>query len=342
MVWHTRRWVVCRGMIPMILFLVSSALPAPLHAQLTSSRQVTLLPALTTDADSLLGRTFHEALVRRLRPAGGVVLTEPALASRRADGMGLSGILASASGMAAYSDRTGTAFLVGTTVRRDASGEVDVAVAVFGQDGSGLRAVGYEHFVDEAAARAGADRLVDRLAHPRNFSPSDTSFFYSFLFPGTGQAILGRWDHCVAALSLVAGAALYLTGTPAADQFTISHSDYVDWYDNAAQIQRHFVMGTEVTPEEYGEAYSAAQTRARRAVVSRRERVARLRKGRTLLVVAWVLNLADTLYLSNRPVDGTPFFQLVEEISGAATLPRGGAAPGLRFVIPVDGRRRRR
>lgn len=313
--------------------LLAAGLPAPAGAQLTSSRKVTVLPFLSSPADSTLARQLYRDFLGSIQAARrNLMIPGESETIRSLDREPIGSLVTSTGSLSSFSDRTGSAFVIGSALRRLPDGGVEVGTMVYGKEDQSLRAVEMRRFDDPDAAVRGVVALAEHIAHPRNLSPSDTPFFYSLLLPGAGQASLGRWDHAILSLGFVAGSVVYGLSTPDADLFAIDHNYYRERWDYAAQQYRYYLGQVEVTEEEFNAVFAVAQDHARRALSERRARAVRKRRATAMVAAAWVLNIADTLFLTRRRVDGRPFFTLTDSITG-----RTGPVPdlqlGLRFTL---------
>jgi hypothetical protein len=324
-------------LLPSILLaaMLAAGLSTPAGAQLTSSRKVTVLPFLSSPADSTLARQFYRDFLGSIRATRDNLMipgeSETLLSLEREP---IGSLVTSTGSLSSFSARTGSAFVIGSAVRRLPDGGVEVGTMVYGREDESLRAVEMRRFDDAGAALSGVVALAGQIAHPRNLTPSDTPFFYSLLLPGAGQASLGRWDHALLSFGFVAGSVVYGMTTPDADPFSIDHGYYRERWDYAAQQYRYYLGLVEVSEDEFNTVFAEAQDHARRALAERRARDVRKRRATAMVAAAWVLNIADTLLLTRRRVDGRPFFALTNSITGRAE-PLPDLQLGLRFTLPI-------
>lgn len=315
-----------------MVFLVANSCPyGDTCGQLTSSSKVTVLPFLSGPADSTLADEVRTGFLLGLRP--GLGLRIEATGAQDLRGPHLKEMLASANALGDYSQDSGSAFLVGGVVHRTPDGGLEVASVVYGQDDQAIRAVVVQTIPQGSPGNAG-NELGRRLSQPRYFSPADTPFFYSLLVPGAGQLSMGYPGHALAAVVMVAAPLAYGLATPDPDPFVIDFGYYVRRWNYITRDYDYYLGGDQVSESIYLEALGIAQDHARAAASERDAAKTRRRVATGLAVLGYVLNVADTLFLSRRRVDASPFFEILDriELDWSASGPVTARA-GLRIPI---------
>lgn len=214
---HSSAFSDRRSLLRVTLLILTAICMSPESAfgQLTSSKNVVILPFIASSSDTSLAADLYENFllgVRRPR-SGAIVIqtkTEDDLTQRD-----IAGILSKTTSMGSYANRTGTAFLLCGAVKRLHEGKVQVTLALYGTDDNMMLATDSHVFQDADQARTGMPEMAHDNTHPRYFTPSDTPILYSIIVPGAGQLIMGETVHAVASVGLlVAAATLSPTGSP--------------------------------------------------------------------------------------------------------------------------------
>ncbi len=325
------------------ILLVAATLAGvpPARAQMTSSRNIAVLPFQSTAADSTLAAELYRGFLAGIRPLSSLRLLPPATVDWAVGEIGVRGVLASTTALGEYAVRSGSAFVIGGVVSRTGEGAVEVTSAIYAQDDGSVLQVGSQTYDSPSEALADMNRFARRMSHPRNLTSSDTAFFYSVFVPGLGQLSQGNWKHALASASLVGLAALYSASAPPPDLFSIPAGRFsIDW-DNGSQQWTYSVGGVAYDQESYYAIRFDEMERAERSLKQRGDAENYRKRARALFLGAWILNVIDTLYLASRPVDSRRFFQLVTELE---TGPSGllDFSLRLRFNIPEKERRERR
>jgi hypothetical protein len=290
------------------------SLAAPVSAQLTSSRTAAFLPFFSAPADSLLARELFDRFLGAVRPSSTVRrLTEEETLRSLAD-RSIADVVNSPTGIARFAYDAGHAFVVAGLLERPPQGGLNLAALVYVQDDQSFRISEMRWFSDDVAARAGTPELARTITHPRNFTPSDTAFFYSLIAPGAGQFSLGRWKHGLFFSGLTAGSLVYVLTTPEPDRFEVYPEDFRRQYDWRDQSYHYYAFGREVSYAEYEALFREAQIHSKKAREERRAVKIRRNRGTALLIGTWLLNIVDTLLLSQKEADTGPFFSLVQSI----------------------------
>ena len=316
-------------------FLTYIISPDVTLAQLTSNRNVAILPFICEPADSLLANLLQKRFLAGIRASAFLIVMDSDEIRQSLQETQVTDVLKSGHAMGEYAEETNSAFVIGGVVRREESGGLSVSIIVYGQDDSEIISVESGTYPDEVSALAGVESIARKLSHPRNLTPSDTSFFYSLFLPGSGQISRGRWEHAALSIGLLSAAIVYGLRTPAPDPYTIPEGHFREEWDQDTRIWSFYVGGTEVDWIEYDKAYKAALAHAGRASKQRRAVENRRRRAVGYIIGAWMFNLLDTLLISRRNVDGGPFFDQVESaiVADPQTL-----RLGIRFSIRLPFR----
>jgi hypothetical protein len=302
------------------------SLASPVSAQLTSSRTAAFLPFISAPRDSLLAREIFDRFLGAIRPSATVHrLTEEETVRSLRD-RAISDVVNSPTDIARFAYDGGHAFVVAGLVERPSRGGLNLAALVYVQDDQSFRISETRWFSDEATARAGTPDLARTISHPRNFTPSDTAFFYSLIAPGAGQFSLGRWKHGLFFSGMAATSLVYMVTTPEPDRFEVSPEDFRRQYDWRDQSYHYFAFGREVTYAEYDAMFREAQVHSTRAREERRRAKVRRNRGTALLIGTWLVNIVDTLLLSQNEANTGPFFSLVQSIREG---PSGKPSPSI-------------
>lgn len=299
-------------------------------AQLTSDRNVAILPFISEPADSLLAHHLYQRFLAGIRPSAFLIVMDSDVIHQSLQETQASDVVRSGHAMSVYAERNNSAFVIGGVVRREASREIKISTVIYGKDDNKIISVESRTYPDEVSALAGVESLARELSHPRNLTPSDTSFFYSLLLPGSGQISRGEWGHAALSIGLLSAAIIYSLGIPDPDPYTIPQGYLRQEWDYVTRKWSFYVGGIEVDWIEYDKAYISAHARAGRAADQRRAVQSRKSRAVKYILGAWIFNLIDTLLISRREVDGKPFFDQVE--SAIKVYPQTSRL-GIRFSI---------
>jgi hypothetical protein len=310
----------------------------PAWAQMTSSRNIAVLPFQSTAADSTLAAELYRGFLAGIRPLSSLRLLPPGAVEQAVGATGVRSALANTTALGEYAVRSGSAFVIGGVVSRTEEGAIEVTSAVYAQDDGRVLQVGSQTYDTPSEALDGMDRFARRMSHPRNLTSSDTAFFYSVFVPGLGQLSQGSWKHALVSASLVGLAALYSAAAPEPDFFSVPAGRFsIDW-DDVSEHWRYSVGGVVYDRESYYTIRFDEMKRAERSLGQRREAEDYRKRAKALFVGAWILNVFDTLYLASRPVDSGRFFQLV---TGLEPGPSGLLDLTLRLRINFPEKERR-
>ncbi len=190
-----------------IAVVLTAALPfKEAECQLTSSRIVTIMPFVSSEADSALAAACHSAFLLGIRKqsTGMVVIeTERARELSRAQ---LKSVVRDAASMGSYAISTSSAFLVCGAVRTLESGEVQFSLAFYGTDDRRILFTDLHVYENEEEAVADMADMAREHTHSSNFTPADTPIMYSMIVPGIGQLSMGETAHAVASVGLIIAA----------------------------------------------------------------------------------------------------------------------------------------
>lgn len=292
--------------------LIQMGHPNVALAQLTSNRNVAVLPFVSNPADSTLAQHLYRRFMAQMRSGAFLKVMEADGIRQSLGETDVSDVLKSGHTMGEYAESTNSAFVIGGVIQREASGAVMVTIAVYGQDDSEILMMESRMYTDEASALTGIESLAKKISHPKNLTSYDTAFFYSLLMPGAGQISRGKWGHAALSVGLLSAAVMYGLSTPTPDHYVIPHGRYREEWDEAAYKWRFYVGGTEVNWIEYEIANDADRAHASRALNERRAAERRRERAVGFVIGAWIFNLIDTLLISRRNVEGKPFFDQVE------------------------------
>ena len=188
--------------------IVLALIPAiiPLNAasgQLTSSRNVVILPFVASDPDSLFAGYLFESFMRSVRRPSTtsiVIQTDLQHDLKHED---IIAIASSTTSMGSYANRAGAAFLLCGAVKRLPEGGIQVSLVLYGTDDKRILATDMRVFPDEEEALSGIGEMALENTQISRFTPSDTSIMYSLIVPGAGQLTLGEPAHAIASVGLL-------------------------------------------------------------------------------------------------------------------------------------------
>ncbi len=310
------------------------ALPATGRAQGAVDRVVVLPPA-TSEVEDGFADDLYVAIREgtRVYPTQQLVPAEET--ARLLERYQVRRILGSRDVLREFAEQAEARFIVGAVAARNGDGLIEVSLMLYSLEEHEIKDVRIGTWA-ETETIAGTRALARELTHPRNYSPADTSFFYSLLIPGLGQLQQGAVVHAVASAGLVAGAIVYGATAPQPDNFRLKWERF--------QAQRipgtneyNYIIDGQIRPEaEFYEILSDARRHNIAAERSRQISDRRQKRAGRLLVGAYILNLIDTLFLTRHTVDTRSFFLNLEALPAADRTGAGGM-PGvrLRLVVPL-------
>lgn len=307
-----------RWYLQLIILTVSAMAflnPSTVYAQTAAKQRVVVLPFAADEVDLDLSRELYDGFLEDLRIFSWQELASSGRVAEMVDNKSVTEIIEQLSTIEAFVDRTGTAFLVGGIVRRLEDGRIEVYTLIYSDAEKRIRDVQNRIFEDEDEARSSIGRLGYDITHPRNYSPSDTSFFYSLLVPGMGQLQQGAPAHAVLSAGMVFGAILYGVTTPRPDEFKIKWENYQPTPIPGTTDYRFLIQNQEVPEEEFYRILSEDRRRSIIASAERRAAASRKKRATRLLVGAYIFNLVDTLLLTRRDIDTRSFFIRLEAVS---------------------------
>lgn len=204
------------------------------HGQMTSSRNVAVLPLLSASRDSSLAEELYRQMVNIMGSAVVGRNVNLDLVGQALKNHEIAGILSNVTKMGEYSREAGAAFLIGGGLRRQPEGALMVSMAVYGVDDGRVLASRSQSFTDTASAKNGVIKIVRAISKPRVLTPSDTPVFYSIFIPGSGQLMMGKPIHALVCSGLVVWAFLsYRDPTP-----SNIHPNYRARYEKAVRRAR--------------------------------------------------------------------------------------------------------
>ncbi|MFC1529171.1 hypothetical protein ACFL6R_00465 [Gemmatimonadota bacterium] len=229
---------------------------------------------------------------------------------------------------------TGIEYIIGGVVSESPDGSIQVSMMVFSGDEQAVLSTETRQYADPGAVLDDIENLCDYLSQPKHYMPRDSAFFYSLILPGSGQFSLGHKDHALITWGAISAALLYGLLNPQPDMFEYKRESFWEEW-NAVEGQWHFYAnGEELLVDEYLLVRAAAENRAEKALGERTTFQRRRNLSRWLVGSLWLLNLADTLFLSTRVNEGRTFFSLVSTVEpgpGSSYNPSCGV--GIRLHI---------
>jgi hypothetical protein len=297
------------------------------------SQRALLLPPVAARDDSLLARQYDVILAEALVLPPGISLVRASADSGLLAQQSMTDLLHDTDSMAEVSSRAETDFLISSVISRVVGGALEVCVLIYSRKDHQVVSCEVYQFESEGQLRQDVPLLARQLARRSNFTPSDTAFFYSMFIPGLGQ--LNRRDPLHAAVSfiLVSGAAIYGLTTPEPDPFEFSRANFQTATDPLSGTLHFYIESREVTRETFFARVYEDLEHSMRARGERRAASVRRKRALGLFAAAYLFNLADTLWLSRKKLDASPFFTRIEPIEAAGSIvPR--LSVGLRVRLP--------
>lgn len=321
-----------------ILFFLTLAgmtlITSPATGQQRMLQHVLFLPFVAEESEQSLSEELYSGLLSSIHLPPGKVLVEQDRIDLLLAEQQPSEILASEAQIDAFATDTGAAIVIGGKVRKTETGQIEVSILVYSREDRQILNVENYIYEDEEGIRNGIEDIGSDLSRARNFSGADSSFFISLLIPGLGQLQKQEPLHALVSAGLVGGALIYGLSIPKADGFEFDRDNFVASPDYATTTYRHFIRGVEVTTEEF---FSTVDEDWKHHLVSKAGRRAeKIRKKRAtgLFITAYLINVADTLFLTRKKLDTSPFFlslkavPILEDSGATHTLQIGF---GLRF-----------
>ena len=194
-----------------IASLVAIALTAALpfeeaECQLTSSKIVTIMPFISSKADSALAATCHAAFLLGIRKQNSGMVSIESERARELSWTELKNVVSNVTSMGNYAMSSSSAFLVCGAIRTMENGNIQFSLAYFGTDDRRILFTDLHFYESEAEAISAMADMAREHTHSSNFTPADTPIMYSMILPGVGQLSLGETSHAVASVGLVLAA----------------------------------------------------------------------------------------------------------------------------------------
>jgi hypothetical protein len=312
--------------------LLVPAGPQPV-AQTLGSQRALLMPPVAAPSDSLIARQYQIILAETLVLPPGITLVRPSSDSEQLVQQSLTAVLSNTESMAEFSSRSETDFLISSVISREAGDALEVCVLIYSRKDDQVVSCEAYRFEDEMQLRQDVPLLARNLARRSNFTPSDTAFFYSMFIPGLGQLNRREPVHAAVSFILVSGAAFYGLSTPDPDPFEFSRVNYQTSTDPLTGDLRFYIESTEVSREAFFERVDEDLKHGFQARGERSAAQVRRKRALGLFAAAYLFNLADTLWLSRKKLDTSPFFTRIEPIEAAGSIsPR--LSMGFRIRLP--------
>ena len=194
-----------------IASLVAIALTAALpfekaECQLTSSKVVTIMPFVSSEADSALAATCHAAFLLGIRKQNTGVIVIEAERARELSWTELKDVVKDVTSMGKYAMSSSSAFLVCGAIRTMENGNIQFSLAFFGTDDRRILFTDLHLYENEEEAVSAMAETAREHTHSSNFTPADTPIMYSMIVPGIGQLSMGETAHAVASVGLIVAA----------------------------------------------------------------------------------------------------------------------------------------
>ena len=194
-----------------IASLVAIALTAALpfekaECQLTSSKVVTIMPFVSSEADSALAATCHAAFLLGIRKQNTGVIVIEAERARELSWTELKDVVKDVTSMGKYAMSSSSAFLVCGAIRTMENGNIQFSLAFFGTDDRRILFTDLHLYENEEEAVSAMAETAREHTHSSNFTPADTPIMYSMIVPGIGQLSMGETAHAVASVGLIMAA----------------------------------------------------------------------------------------------------------------------------------------
>lgn len=191
----------------LVAIALTAALPSgKAECQLTSSKTVSIIPFVSSEADSALAASCYAAFLLGIRKQNtGMVVMETERA-RELSRTQLKDVFKNATSMGRYAMSSSSAFLVCGAIRTLENGEIQFSLAFFGTDDRSIFFTDLHFYENEEDAVADMADMAREHTHSGNFTPADTPIMYSMIVPGIGQLSLGETAHAVASVGLIMAA----------------------------------------------------------------------------------------------------------------------------------------
>ncbi len=191
----------------LVVIALTAVLPAEeARCQLTSSKIVTLMPFVSSEADSALAATCYAAFQLGIRKQNTGMVTVETERARELSRTQLKDVVSNVTSMGRYAMSTSSAFLVCGAIRTLENGDIQFSLAFFGTDDRRILFTDLHYFENEEEAVADMFDMAREHTHSSNFTPADTPIMYSMIVPGIGQLSLGEPAHAVASVGLILAA----------------------------------------------------------------------------------------------------------------------------------------
>jgi len=174
--------------------------------QLTSSKLVTIMPFISSEADSALAASSHAAFLLGIRTQNSGMIAVESERARELSRVELKEVVSDATSMGTYAMSSSSAFLVCGAIRTMEDGTIQFSLAFFGTDDRRILFTDMHYYESEEEAIADMPKMAREHTHSSNFTPADTPIMYSMIIPGIGQLALGETAHAVTSVGLVLAA----------------------------------------------------------------------------------------------------------------------------------------
>jgi len=297
-------------------------------AQVEKIEQIAFLPLVAEETDAEFGNLFYEAMIEGFRLPPNHRLVELSRIKQLLNGKSTSEVLESATTLSRFATKGSIGFIISGIIRHLENSQLEVTVMIYSNTDQQVREFLHTTFNSEAEALAGAQKMGRNISHPKNFTPKDTPLIFSLLIPGMGQLQMGEPGHAALSVGLVLGSIFYRLSIPTPDQYLINFSDYTSQLIPGTEYYNYYIRHREVSAEEYFQTLDSNIVHSLRADKERQSAEKRQTWATRFLIISYVFNLLDTLYLIRKEVDARPFFVRLEAIPDPAHF---NTNPGLRL-----------
>ncbi len=192
---------------PALLFCLELLVPcAPVHAQMTSSRSVAVLPLVASSSDSALAAVLDQRLIETITPALQRRGLQLELVGQDRTPRQIARLITQPMDLQKFTRSHEAAFLIGGGLHRLPEGDLLATLILFCLDERKIIASEWQTFSTTEEAVAGIREMADQIARPRTLTPTDTPIFYSMVVPGMGQLMVEQPVHAIACAGLFTAA----------------------------------------------------------------------------------------------------------------------------------------
>lgn len=314
----------------MITALYMAISGVTIQAQVEKIEQIAFLPLVVEKTDAEFGNLFYEGMIEGFRLLPNHRLVELSRIQQLLNGKSTTEVLRSITSLARFTNSGNIDFVISGIIRHLENTQLEVTSIIYSNTDQQVREFLHTTFNSEAEALAGAQNVGRAISHPRNFTPKDTPLLFSLIIPGMGQLQMGEPPHAALSAGLILGSILYRLSIPTPDQYQINFSDYTTQLNPGAGDYFYYIRHREVSASEYFQTLESDMAHNFRAGKERQSADKREAWATRFLVVSYVFNLLDTLYLIRQEVDARPFFVRLEAIPDPAYF---NSQPGLKLQI---------